>query len=120
MCYGSDLACALNKPDHVNQYVQHLCCVFAGKFDGPPIFTATYVAAQYLTVDFEYSNVLWPWSGFLALYIRVLPEAAAVDDVASGDVAFQIVSPPAPGEKGPRRSKVTFPVKVKIIPTPPR
>ena len=84
------------------------------------MFTPTNVAAQYLTVDFEYSNVLWPWSGFLALYIRVLPEASAVDDVASGEVAFEIVAPPALGEKSPRRSKVNFPVKVKIIPTPPR
>lgn len=94
--------------------------MYAGKFSGPPTFTPTNAVAQHLTVDFEYSNVLWPWSGFLALYIRVLPEASAVDDVASGEVMFEIVSPPAPGEKEARRSKVVLPVTVKIIPTPPR
>lgn len=84
------------------------------------MFKSSNVAGQYLSVKFEYSGVLWPWSGFLALFIRVLPEAAAVDDVASGEVSFTIVSPPAPGSSTVRRSSVTVPVTVRIIPTPPR
>ena len=71
-------------------------------------------------MKFEYSSVLWPWSGFLALFITVLPEAAAVDDIASGEVSFTIVSPPAPGSAAVRRSSVTVPLTVRIAPTPPR
>ena len=95
-------------------------CWTAGQFEGPPVFKSSNVAGQYLSVKFEYSTVLWPWSGFLALFIRVLPEAGAVDDVASGQVSFTIVSPPAPGETAVRRSTVTVPITVRIIPTPPR
>ena len=91
-----------------------------GKFEGPPVFKSTNVPGQYLSVKFEYSSVLWPWSGFLALFIRVLPEAAAVDDVASGEVSFTIISPPTPGSTAARRSSVTFPVTVRIIRTPSR
>ena len=92
----------------------------AGRFEGAPVFKSTNVPGQYLSVKFEYSSVLWPWSGFLALFIRVLPEAAAVDDIASGEVSFTIVSPPAPGSTAVRRSSVTFPLTVRIAPTPPR
>ncbi|KAL3144492.1 hypothetical protein ABBQ32_004231 [Trebouxia sp. C0010 RCD-2024] len=91
-----------------------------GRFEEAPIFTSTNGPGQQLSVQFEYSSVLWPWSGFLALFIRVLPEAAALDDVATGEVSFTIVSPPAPGSTAVRRSSVTLPVTVRIIPTPPR
>ena len=94
--------------------------VSAGRFEGAPVFKSTNVPGQYLSVKFEYSSVLWPWSGFLALFIRVLPEAAAVDDIASGEISFTIVSPPEPGSTAVRRSSVTLPLTVRIAPTPPR
>lgn len=97
-----------------------MVCFSAGQFEGPPVFKSSNVAGQYLSVKFEYSRVLWPWSGFLALFIRVLPEASSVDDIASGEVSFTVVSPPAPGSTAVRRSSVTVPVTVRIIPTPPR
>ncbi len=56
-----------------------------------------------LHVSFEWSDVLWPWSGYLALYIRVRPEGAAFEGPASGTVQLAVVSPPGPGESAPRR-----------------
>ena len=94
-------------------------CV-AGKFEGPPVFKSTNDPGSFLSVKFEYSDVLWPWSGFLALFIRVLPEAAALEDTATGEVTFSIISPPAPGGTAVRRSSVTVPLTIHIIPTPPR
>ncbi|KAL0019909.1 hypothetical protein WJX77_006101 [Trebouxia sp. C0004] len=91
-----------------------------GQFESPPVFKSSNAAGQYLSVKFEYSSVLWPWSGFLALFIRVLPEASSVEDIASGEVSFTIVSPPSPGSIVVRRSSVTVPITVHIIPTPPR
>lgn len=34
------------------------------------MFTPTNEGGQLLDLKFEYSQVLWPWSGYLALYIR--------------------------------------------------
>ena len=94
--------------------------MLVGQFEGPPVWKSTNKAGAFLSVTFEYSTVLWPWSGYLALYIRVLPEAAAVDEVATGEFSFTIVSPPSPGGSAVQSSSVIVPVTVRIIPTPPR
>lgn len=91
-----------------------------GVFEAEPIFKATNNAGKFLDVRFEHSDVLWPWSGFLALYIYVREEASSLADTATGEVSFTIVSPPMPEETEDRRSLVTMPLTVEIIPTPPR
>ena len=48
----------------------------AGTFAEEPIFTSTNKGGRFLDVRFERSVQLWPWSGFLALYIRVTQEGA--------------------------------------------
>ena len=63
---------------------------------------------------------MWPWSGYLALFIRVTPEGAGYTGDASGTITFTITSPPAPDEDVPRRSTVVLPFKARIIPTPAR
>ena len=73
-----------------------------------------------LDVRFSHSAVLWPWSGFLALYLRVKPEAAASSGTAEGVVTLTIESPPGPGEAQPRRSTVSIPLKAAVVATPPR
>ncbi len=56
------------------------CCeedvAAAGTFAEEPIFTSTNEGGRFLDVRFERSLQLWPWSGFLALYIRVTQEGA--------------------------------------------
>ena len=48
----------------------------AGTFAEEPTFTSTNQGGRFLDVRFERSLQLWPWSGFLALYIRVTQDGA--------------------------------------------
>eukprot|EP00058_Branchiostoma_floridae_P008759 XP_002594247.1 hypothetical protein BRAFLDRAFT_65099 [Branchiostoma floridae] len=72
------------------------------------------------TVAFSYSNVLWPWSGYLAVSITAAKKAAKWDGIAQGQVTLTVSSPPEEGEKEERTSTVKLPVRVKVVPTPPR
>lgn len=91
-----------------------------GRLEGAPAWTPADDGGRLLDVRFEYSEQLWPWSGYLALFIRVRDEGAAFQGSGGGEVAFTVVSPPAPGEAAPRRSTVRVPLTVGIIPTPDR
>ncbi|XP_025115476.1 membrane-bound transcription factor site-1 protease-like [Pomacea canaliculata] len=71
-------------------------------------------------VAFSASSHLWPWSGFLAISITATKAAESWEGIAKGQVNLTIESPPDEDEKEPRRSTVTLPIRVKIIPTPPR
>ncbi|KAK3270783.1 Membrane-bound transcription factor site-1 protease, variant 2 [Cymbomonas tetramitiformis] len=90
-----------------------------GWIEGEP----EWVAGQYgklMDVRFEYSSSLWPWTGFLALYLRVKKEGEFFSGVVQGTVKFTVVSPPARGETRQRRSIVELPLKLNVIPTPSR
>lgn len=50
-----------------------------GTFAERPEFKAINELGNYINIDFEYSEVLWPWSGYLALYITVNPEASTLN-----------------------------------------
>jgi len=84
-----------------------------GKFLAAPVFVPDSKTRDILRVDFEYSDVLYPWAGYLAVFIRV---ARNVDFeiVAGGQIEFKIVS-----EFGVV-SPVVVPLRVSVIPTPPR
>ena len=84
------------------------------------MFTPANEGGQLLDIRFEHSDQLWPWSGFLALYVRVRDVGAAFAGLAVGEVAFTVISPPLRGEDQPRRSLVRLPLALDIIPTPPR
>ncbi|XP_040564759.2 LOW QUALITY PROTEIN: membrane-bound transcription factor site-1 protease [Lepeophtheirus salmonis] len=73
-----------------------------------------------LDVAFSYSELIWPWSGYLAVYISVSKEGANFDGIAQGHVFLTVESPPEVGEKSPRTSEIRLPVRAKIISTPPR
>jgi membrane-bound transcription factor site-1 protease len=60
----------------------------AGKFEGVPSFTATDAGGKLLDVRFEVSDLLWPWSGYLALYLRVRAGGAKFEGTASGQVCM--------------------------------
>lgn len=57
-----------------------------GTFAADPTFTATNDAGKLLDVRFEYSDQLWPWSGYLALYLRVDKAGATTTATAEGQV----------------------------------
>ncbi|OQR74736.1 membrane-bound transcription factor site-1 protease-like [Tropilaelaps mercedesae] len=73
-----------------------------------------------LNISFSYSEVLWPWSGYMALSIVVNEKGAAFEGVAQGFVSLAVESPPGPNEVKPRRSYIELPLKVRVIPMPPR
>jgi len=92
----------------------------AGWLEGEPVFTPANEGGQLLDIRFEHSSQLWPWSGFLALYVRVRDAGASFAGQAAGEVSFTVASPPLRGEQQPRRSLVRMPLALEIIPTPPR
>ena len=75
---------------------------------------------KHLDVRFAFSEMLWPWSGYLAMYVRVKSSAATLSGRASGTVSFAVASPPGRGETEPRRSVVEASFAFEIAPTPPR
>ncbi|XP_042225174.1 membrane-bound transcription factor site-1 protease-like [Homarus americanus] len=75
---------------------------------------------HHLDIAFTYSEVLWPWSGHLAVWITVAESGKEWEGLARGHISVTIESPPEEGETQPRTSHVKLPVKAKMIPTPPR
>lgn len=73
-----------------------------------------------LEVSISYSELLWPWSGWLAVSMSVALEGATYEGFAQGHVTVTVESPPDNGEVEPRTSTVELPIRAKIIPTPPR
>ncbi|KAG5849428.1 hypothetical protein ANANG_G00110290 [Anguilla anguilla] len=77
---------------------------------------------DHIDVAMSYSPVLWPWAGYLAVSISVAKKAASWEGVAQGHVMVTVASPAENDSKvgGELTSTVKLPVKVKIVPTPPR
>lgn len=75
---------------------------------------------QLIDIAISHSELLWPWSGWLAVSLSVTAEGAAYEGLAHGHVTVVIESPAGVGETEPRQSTVTLPIRIKIIPTPPR
>lgn len=73
-----------------------------------------------LNVSISYSDVLWPWSGWMSLHITVNEYGQQFEGQALGHVSVTIESPSPtdPGEK--LNSTVSFSIRCKIIPKPPR
>ncbi|WIA28903.1 hypothetical protein OEZ86_011427 [Tetradesmus obliquus] len=93
-----------------------------GYFAGPPVYEGLDEGGKMLHVTFQYSEVLWPWSGYLAVYVQVSPAAEAFSGNATGRITFTITSPGQLGaeSKDPQSSKVVVPLSAVIKPTPPR
>ncbi|XP_033228138.1 membrane-bound transcription factor site-1 protease isoform X2 [Belonocnema kinseyi] len=73
-----------------------------------------------IDVSLTHCDVLWPWSGWLAVAITVPATARDWNGIARGHISLTIESPPSAGENEPRRSTVELSLKTKVIPTPPR
>ncbi|EFO21098.2 hypothetical protein LOAG_07390 [Loa loa] len=70
-----------------------------------------------LNVSIIHSDFLWPWSGYMAVAISVMPNGCNYDGTASGRITVTVVSEERGGQK---YSTAVFPIRVRIIPTPPR
>uniref|UniRef100_A0A8C7F771 Membrane-bound transcription factor site-1 protease n=1 Tax=Oncorhynchus kisutch TaxID=8019 RepID=A0A8C7F771_ONCKI len=77
---------------------------------------------DHIDVAVSYSPVLWPWAGYLAVSISVAKKAASWEGIAQGHVMVTVASPAGNNSEvgGEMTSTVKLPVKVKIVPTPPR
>ena len=70
----------------------------------PGIYKGTF----FFQVAFTYSEVIWPWSGFLAVHLSVVSSASSFDGVAEGHVSLTIESPAQDGDAAPRISNIRF------------
>uniref|UniRef100_A0A7N8WX55 Membrane-bound transcription factor site-1 protease n=1 Tax=Mastacembelus armatus TaxID=205130 RepID=A0A7N8WX55_9TELE len=77
---------------------------------------------DHIDVAISYSPVLWPWAGYLAVSISVAKKAASWEGIAQGHVMVTVASPAENDSTvgGELTSTVKLPIKVKIVPTPPR
>ncbi|CAG0880863.1 unnamed protein product [Cyprideis torosa] len=97
----------------------------SGRIVGEPIWHP-YMSqgGSYLELSFKYSKLLWPWSGYLAIAIQVSEEGKEWEGIAQGHVTVVIESPAPVGtteeNSKPRISNLTLPIRVKVIPTPPK
>lgn len=93
----------------------------SGRIVAPPVWHPyTPQFGHHLSVAFTYSEVLWPWSGHLAVWITVSDGAKDWEGTARGHISVTIESPPEEGETQPRVSQVKLPLKAKLIAVPPR
>uniref|UniRef100_A0A914W555 Peptidase S8/S53 domain-containing protein n=1 Tax=Plectus sambesii TaxID=2011161 RepID=A0A914W555_9BILA len=71
----------------------------------------------YLSVSFAYSDILWPWSGYLAVVVKVRENASRWEGTAAGRVRLTVESD-VDGTR--RQANLSFLIRVRIVPTPPR
>ena len=89
----------------------------SGQLSAPPKYHPyTPHMGHYLDISVTFSNI-WPWSGWLAVQVTVREEARDYEGVAQGHLEITVETP---GEANGLISTVKLPIRVKIIPPPPR
>ncbi|VDK51699.1 unnamed protein product [Anisakis simplex] len=70
-----------------------------------------------LKVSISYPELLWPWSGYMAISLSVIRDGKIYEGTAAGRITVTVTSD-TNGMK--QRSTAMFMLRVRIIPTPPR
>ncbi|GMI88580.1 SITE-1 protease, SITE-1 PROTEASE [Hibiscus trionum] len=91
-----------------------------GYVQSPPTWHPSNEEGNLLSIRFTYSEIIWPWTGYLALHMQIKEEGAHFSGVIEGNVTVTIHSPPAYGERGARSSTCILKLKLNVVPTPPR
>ncbi|TYH08075.1 hypothetical protein ES288_A08G286400v1 [Gossypium darwinii] len=91
-----------------------------GYVHSPPIWHPSNEEGNLLSIRFTYSEVIWPWTGYLALHMQIKEEGAHFSGVIEGNVTVRVHSPPAQGERAVRTSTCVLKLKLNVVPTPPR
>ncbi|XP_024032311.1 subtilisin-like protease SBT6.1 isoform X2 [Morus notabilis] len=91
-----------------------------GYVESQPTWHPSDEEGNLLSIHFTYSEVIWPWTGYLALHMQIKEEGAQFSGDIEGNVTFRVYSPPAQGEKDRRISTCVLQLKLKVVPTPPR
>ncbi|KAI7987126.1 Subtilisin-like protease SBT6.1 [Camellia lanceoleosa] len=90
------------------------------KVASPPTWHPSNEVGNLLSIHFTYSDVIWPWTGYHAVYLQIKEEGAQFSGEIEGNVTIDVYSPRAQGEKGRRISTRVLRLKLKVVPTPPR
>ncbi|KAM1508421.1 hypothetical protein ACFX10_017735 [Malus domestica] len=91
-----------------------------GYVESPPTWRPSDDVGNLLSIHFTYSEVIWPWTGYLALHMQIKEEGAQFSGEIGGNVTLRVYSPPALGETDIRISTCVLQLKLNIVPTPPR
>ncbi|CAL9092331.1 unnamed protein product [Musa acuminata var. zebrina] len=91
-----------------------------GYVETPPTWHPYDEVGNLLSIHFTYSDVIWPWTGYLALHMQIKDEGAQFSGLIEGNVTLNVYSPSPPREKGLRSSTCVLSLKLKVVPTPPR
>ncbi|KAL2251190.1 UNVERIFIED_CONTAM: Subtilisin-like protease SBT6.1 [Sesamum indicum] len=91
-----------------------------GYVESPPVWHPSSEEGNLLSIHFTYSDVIWPWTGYLALHMQIKEEGVHFSGEIEGNVTVNVYSPPAHGEKNPRKSTCVLYLKLKVVPTPQR
>ncbi|XVF88546.1 hypothetical protein PTKIN_Ptkin19aG0059100 [Pterospermum kingtungense] len=91
-----------------------------GYVQSPPTWHPSDEEGNLLSIHFTYSEVIWPWTGYLALHMQIKEEGAHFSGVIEGNVTVRTYSPPAHGERAARSSTCILQLKLNVVPTPPR
>ncbi|XP_003382470.1 PREDICTED: membrane-bound transcription factor site-1 protease-like [Amphimedon queenslandica] len=81
-----------------------------------------YISAngKLIEVSLSYSQIIWPWSGWLAISVSISELGAKFTGEAAGQITLTISTPTNSLSKESHISTVHLPIRVPIIPTPPR
>ncbi|XP_057750293.1 subtilisin-like protease SBT6.1 [Arachis stenosperma] len=90
-----------------------------GYVEGPPTWHPSDEVGNLLSIHFTHSEIIWPWTGYLALHMQIKEEGAQFSGIIEGNVTLTVSSPPAQGER-PQTSICVLQLKLKVVPTPPR
>lgn len=92
-----------------------------GYVEDMPTWQPSSEVGNLLSIHFAYSDVIWPWTGFLALHMQIKDEGAQFSGYIEGDVIVKVRSPSLLVEGSHwQTSTCILHLKVKVIPTPPR
>ncbi|KAI3802914.1 hypothetical protein L1987_31061 [Smallanthus sonchifolius] len=91
-----------------------------GYIESQPVWHPSNEESNLLSIHFTYSDIIWPWTGFLALHMQIKEEGSQFSGEIEGHVTVKIYSPPGLGETSFRYSTCVLHLKLKVIPTPPR
>ncbi|KAH6554572.1 hypothetical protein KP509_1Z324300 [Ceratopteris richardii] len=87
--------------------------------DGPEWIPSDKVG-DLLDIRFSISDVIWPWTGFLGLYLQIKDEGVNFSGIIEGDVSLTVVSPTKKHKGAMQRSVCTLHLRLNVIPTPHR
>ncbi|GMR32293.1 hypothetical protein PMAYCL1PPCAC_02488 [Pristionchus mayeri] len=90
----------------------------SSRIEEPPVWEPfSTESANVLRISISYSPQIWPWTGFMALFLSVNSEHSSYTGNVSGRIRLTVVSDHF-GEK--RRATIAFPMRLRVIPTPAR